>query len=92
VKIHEYQAKDILRRYGIPVQPGIVATTPDEAEAAAGLAASADVDLGLDDDGHAELAGGGFGFVRGGGDDAGLHGDAVPAEDVLRLVLVDFHL
>jgi succinyl-CoA synthetase beta subunit len=32
VKIHEYQAKDILRRYGIPVQPGKVATTPEEAE------------------------------------------------------------
>jgi succinyl-CoA synthetase beta subunit len=33
VKIHEYQAKDILRRYGIPVQPGKVASTPEEAEA-----------------------------------------------------------
>jgi succinyl-CoA synthetase beta subunit len=32
VKIHEYQAKDILRRYGIPVHPGKVATTPEEAE------------------------------------------------------------
>lgn len=35
MKIHEYQAKDILRRFGIPVQPGEVATTPDEAEAIA---------------------------------------------------------
>jgi succinyl-CoA synthetase beta subunit len=35
VKIHEYQAKDILRRYGIPVQPGKVASTPEEAEAIA---------------------------------------------------------
>jgi succinyl-CoA synthetase beta subunit len=32
VKIHEYQAKDILRRYGIPVSPGKVASTPEEAE------------------------------------------------------------
>src|SRR5690242_21407246 len=32
MKIHEYQAKDIMRRYGIPVQPGKVATTPAEAE------------------------------------------------------------
>ena len=32
VKIHEYQAKDILARYGIPVQPGRVARTPEEAE------------------------------------------------------------
>jgi succinyl-CoA synthetase beta subunit len=35
VKIHEYQAKDILTRYGIPVQPGKVAHTPEEAEAIA---------------------------------------------------------
>lgn len=32
MKIHEYQAKDILRRYGVPVQPGEVATTPEQAE------------------------------------------------------------
>ncbi|MEI6043800.1 MAG: ADP-forming succinate--CoA ligase subunit beta [Chloroflexota bacterium] len=31
MKIHEYQAKDILRRYNIPVQAGLVATTPAEA-------------------------------------------------------------
>jgi succinyl-CoA synthetase beta subunit len=33
--MHEYQAKDILRRYGIPVQPGKIATTPAQAEAIA---------------------------------------------------------
>jgi succinyl-CoA synthetase beta subunit len=32
VKIHEYQAKDILARYGIPIQAGRVAHTPEEAE------------------------------------------------------------
>ena len=32
MKIHEYQAKDILRRFGVPVQPGKIATTPEEAE------------------------------------------------------------
>lgn len=32
MKIHEYQAKDILARYGIPIQPGRVANTPEEAE------------------------------------------------------------
>jgi succinyl-CoA synthetase beta subunit len=32
MKIHEYQAKEILGRYGIPVQPGKVATTPEQAE------------------------------------------------------------
>ena len=35
MKIHEYQAKDILAHYGVPVQPGRVAYTPDEAEAIA---------------------------------------------------------
>jgi succinyl-CoA synthetase beta subunit len=35
VKIHEYQAKDILARYGVPVQPGGIAQTPEEAEAIA---------------------------------------------------------
>jgi succinyl-CoA synthetase beta subunit len=33
--IHEFQAKEILRGAGIPVPPGKVATTPDEAEALA---------------------------------------------------------
>jgi succinyl-CoA synthetase beta subunit len=35
MKIHEYQAKDILARYGIPIQPGRVAHTPEEAQAIA---------------------------------------------------------
>jgi succinyl-CoA synthetase beta subunit len=35
VKIHEFQAKEVLARYGIPVQPGRVAYTPEEAEAIA---------------------------------------------------------
>ena len=35
MNIHEYQAKDILRRFGVAVQEGIVAATPEEAEAAA---------------------------------------------------------
>jgi succinyl-CoA synthetase beta subunit len=35
MKIHEYQAKEILRRYGVPVQPGKIATTPEQAEAIA---------------------------------------------------------
>jgi succinyl-CoA synthetase beta subunit len=32
VNIHEYQAKDILRREGVPIPPGEVAATPDGAE------------------------------------------------------------
>jgi len=35
VNIHEYQAKAIFRKYGIPIPPGEVAATPDEAEAIA---------------------------------------------------------
>jgi succinyl-CoA synthetase beta subunit len=35
MKIHEYQAKAILKDFGVPVPRGIVARTPDEAEAAA---------------------------------------------------------
>jgi len=35
VNLHEYQARDILRRHGIPVPPGEVATTPAEARAIA---------------------------------------------------------
>ncbi|HKN58583.1 MAG TPA: ADP-forming succinate--CoA ligase subunit beta [Gemmatimonadaceae bacterium] len=32
MNIHEYQAKEIFRKYGIPIPPGEIATTPQEAE------------------------------------------------------------
>ena len=35
MKVHEYQAKEVLRAYGVPIPKGIVATTPGEARAAA---------------------------------------------------------
>jgi succinyl-CoA synthetase beta subunit len=35
VNIHEYQAKEIFRKYGIPIPPGEVASTPQEAESIA---------------------------------------------------------
>ena len=35
MNIHEYQAKAVLKGFGIPVSPGAPAFTPDEAEAAA---------------------------------------------------------
>ncbi len=35
MKIHEYQGKEIFRRFGVPTPRGIVATSPSEAEAAA---------------------------------------------------------
>ena len=35
MNIHEYQAKEILRKEGVPIPPGEVASTPDEVEAIA---------------------------------------------------------
>jgi hypothetical protein len=35
MNIHEYQAKEILRKFGVPCSPGIAAFTVDEAVAAA---------------------------------------------------------
>lgn len=35
MKIHEYQAKELLRAYGVPVPEGAVAETPEAAETAA---------------------------------------------------------
>ena len=36
MKIHEYQGKAILKKYGVAVPRGVMATTREEAEAAAG--------------------------------------------------------
>src|SRR6185437_13933962 len=36
MNIHEYQAKELLKKYGVAVLDGYVAWTPEEAEAAAG--------------------------------------------------------
>ena len=35
MNVHEYQAKEILARFGVPVQKGRIVFTPEEAEAAA---------------------------------------------------------
>jgi succinyl-CoA synthetase beta subunit len=35
VKLHEYQAKELLARFGVPVPAGKVAFTPEEAKAIA---------------------------------------------------------
>jgi succinyl-CoA synthetase beta subunit len=35
MKIHEYQGKELFRKFGVPVPRGILATTPEEAEQAA---------------------------------------------------------
>ena len=35
MNLHEYQARDLLARYGIPVPPGRVAASSEEAEAIA---------------------------------------------------------
>jgi succinyl-CoA synthetase beta subunit len=36
LKIHEYQAKQLFARFGVPIPPGEVASTPDEAARVAG--------------------------------------------------------
>jgi len=35
VDLYEYQARDLFEAHGVPVPPGVVASTPAEAEAAA---------------------------------------------------------
>lgn len=35
MKLHEYQAKSLIKRFGVPIQEGIVASTPEEAQEAA---------------------------------------------------------
>src|ERR671920_271942 len=34
MNLHEYQSKELLKKYGVPVQEGIAASTPHEAEEA----------------------------------------------------------
>ena len=41
MNLHEYQAKELLKTYGMPVPPGIAASTPDEADKAAATLAPA---------------------------------------------------
>src|SRR2546430_8177177 len=59
VNLHEYQARDILRRYGIPVPPPEVATTADEARAIAARLGGGPVVV------EAQGHGGGRGHARG---------------------------
>ena len=59
---------------------------------AAGLAAAADLHLGLDDHPAAEPLGDRAGLLRGLGDAAGQHGQAVPVEQIAPLVLVQVHV
>ncbi len=42
MNIHEYQGKEILKSYGVRIQEGIVANTPEEAVEAARQAARPD--------------------------------------------------
>jgi hypothetical protein len=59
---------------------------------AAGLAPAADLHLRLDDHAATEPVGDLPGLLRGGGDPAGEHGQAVPLEQVAPLVLVQVHV
>ena len=46
--LYEYQGKELFRRFGIPVSEGRLATTPEEARAAAGhIGRSLELDPGL---------------------------------------------
>ena len=58
---------------------------------AACLAASAGLDLRLDDRQTTDCGGGRTGFFRGVGDDSLKHGNAVLLEHVTRLILVKIH-
>ena len=35
MNLHEFQSKDLFRKYGIPVPKGAIATTPNEAKSVA---------------------------------------------------------
>ena len=59
---------------------------------AAGLAPPAHLDLGLDDDPAAEALGDGAGLLRGLGDAAAQHGQAVPFEQIAPLILEQVHV
>ena len=81
MKVHEFQAKQLLARYGVPVPRGNVATTPDEARAAA-------VDLGGGTVVKAQIHAGGRG--KGGGVKLAATPDEARAmaEQILGMTLV----
>ena len=76
MKVHEYQAKEVLRTYGVPTPRGIVATTSAEARAAA-------ADLGGKVVVKAQIHAGGRG--KGGG--VKLAGDPAEAEQRAEAIL-----
>ena len=84
MKIHEFQAKDLLRAAGVPVLAGKVSRTPEEA--AAGM------DLGLHGtDRSAERSEGGGRFLRGAGHFSGQDRHAGRTQQILRLEFVNLH-
>ena len=76
MKVHEYQAKEVLRTYGVPTPRGIVATTSEQARAAA-------ADLGGKVVVKAQIHAGGRG--KGGG--VKLAGDPAEAERRAEAIL-----
>jgi succinyl-CoA synthetase beta subunit len=81
VKVHEFQAKQLMARYGVPVPKGGVATTPDEARAIA-------ADLGGGSVVKAQIHAGGRG--KGGGVKLATNADEARsmAEQILGMQLV----
>ena len=83
MNIHEYQAKNLLRDYGAPVSDGHVATTPDEAVAAAGkLKLIQSISAGTDQYDRAVLRQHGIRLASA----AGVNAEAV-AEHAIALIL-----
>jgi succinyl-CoA synthetase beta subunit len=89
VDLFEYQARDMFEKHGVPVLAGAIATTPEEARAAAER-------IGPKSGGvtvvKAQVKTGGRGKAGGVVHRlAGEHGDAVLGEELLRLVLHEVH-
>ena len=81
MNIHEYQGKDVLKRYGVAVLDGYVATTPEEAEAGAAKLPGPIYVV------KSQIHAGG----RGAGD-AGAHRDADDARRIVRVADAVRHL
>ena len=62
MNIHEYQAKEIFKRYGIPVHEGRLAKTPDEAYAQAKALAKSGYQFAVKAQVHAGARGKGGGI------------------------------
>jgi succinyl-CoA synthetase beta subunit len=85
MNLHEHQAKEIFRDHGIPVPPGKVATTPDEArEAARELGGSVVVKAQVHSGGRGKAGGVKLAATP---DEAGAHAEAILGMTIKDLVV-----